>query len=98
MPSLEQVEELVNNCTQTWETLNGMNGILVTGPNGETVFLPAAGTRIEDNHVNEGIGDYESSTCFGGKGSYLLKFSSDDWFCTSLFYNYGGYSVRAVCP
>ncbi len=43
--SHEQQEELVENCSWTWTAQNGVNGILVTGPNGGTVFLPAAGGR-----------------------------------------------------
>ena len=47
MPSKEQIDELVENCTWEWTELNGVNGQLVTGPNGNTMFLPAAGLRIE---------------------------------------------------
>ncbi len=45
MPSWDQMEELRAECTWTWTTLNGINGRLVTGPNGNTLFLPAAGVR-----------------------------------------------------
>ena len=45
MPTLAQQKELLNNCTRTWMTLNGVNGTLVTGPNGNTIFLPATGYR-----------------------------------------------------
>ena len=41
MPSVGQMEELINNCSRQWTQLNGVNGILVTGPSGGQIFLPA---------------------------------------------------------
>lgn len=46
MPSQEQIFELFDNCTWEWTQVNGMNGQMVTGPNGNTVFFPASGVRI----------------------------------------------------
>ncbi|MBQ1487125.1 MAG: hypothetical protein IIZ44_11780 [Muribaculaceae bacterium] len=43
MPTTEQEKELYENCSSSWTTLNGVNGRLFTGPNGNTMFLPAAG-------------------------------------------------------
>lgn len=45
MPTLEEQEELLNNCTWQWTTRNGVNGYKVTGPNANSIFLPAAGYR-----------------------------------------------------
>ena len=42
MPSLEQILELKNSCSWQWTQRNGVDGYLVTGPNGNTIFLPAA--------------------------------------------------------
>ena len=43
MPTGEEMEELIDNCTWTWTTQNGVNGKKVTGSNGNSIFLPAAG-------------------------------------------------------
>ena len=43
MPTQGQQQELIENCTWTWTTINGVNGQLATGPNGNSIFLPAAG-------------------------------------------------------
>ena len=43
MPTLEQLQELCDCCTWQWTTLNDVNGLLVIGPNENTIFLPAAG-------------------------------------------------------
>ena len=45
MPSREQMDELLNNCTSEWTTENGVNGRRFTGPNGASIFLPASGYR-----------------------------------------------------
>ena len=49
MPNKEQMEELMNNCTSEWTTENGVNGRRFTGPNGASIFLPAAGYRWRDS-------------------------------------------------
>ena len=43
-PTGEQLKELVDNCKAEWTTMNGVNGCKFTGPNGNSIFLPAAGT------------------------------------------------------
>ncbi|MGM9746077.1 MAG: hypothetical protein ACI30H_03875 [Paludibacteraceae bacterium] len=48
MPTKEEWQELLDNCTWTWvEGYNGgeNNGYNVTGSNGNSIFLPAAGYR-----------------------------------------------------
>ncbi|MBO7610283.1 MAG: dockerin type I repeat-containing protein [Muribaculaceae bacterium] len=52
MPSIDQIQELVDNCTWQWTQRNDVNGKLVTGPNGSTIFLPAAGGRWDDSRSN----------------------------------------------
>ena len=42
-PTIEEWQELENNCTWTWTAINGINGFRVEGPNGNSIFLPAAG-------------------------------------------------------
>lgn len=47
-PSLSDIRELYNQCTFTWEyNDNNVYGCRVTGPNGNTFFLPAAGFKIQ---------------------------------------------------
>ena len=43
MPTETEVTELVNMCTWEWTSVNGVNGCKVTGPNGNSIFLPASG-------------------------------------------------------
>ena len=65
-PSLEQIKALVNNCSYTWTTQNGVNGGKFTGPNGGTIFLPAAGNRCDGEFYDVGSrGDYYHAACAG---------------------------------
>ena len=45
MPTGEEMDELLNECTWTWELKEGVKGYKITGPNGNSIFLPAAGSR-----------------------------------------------------
>ena len=99
MPTQEQCIELSNNCTWTWTMLNGVNGHLITGPNGNTMFLPAAGDRYQDK-----IGDLGS---YGQFWSRTLNSDSQYAAFILFLHSYGlsginandrsyGFSVRAV--
>jgi hypothetical protein len=100
MPSREQMDELVNNCTSEWTTEHGVYGRRFTGPNGASIFLPAAGYRWEDDLYNVGsYGIYWSSTLHGSSTYYAwyLYFSSGNVY--SNYYYRGrinGQSVRPV--
>ena len=87
MPTYDEMEELVDNCTWTWTTENGVNGYLVTGPNTNSIFLPAAGNRNGTSLYNAGSdGVYWSSTPIG----------SDDAF--NLGYVVNGHSISISGP
>lgn len=62
MPTHQEWAELVQNCTWEWTYLNGNTGFKVTGPNGNSIFLPAAG-RLYDNNSSQQNG-YENISGF----------------------------------
>ena len=65
MPSQADIDELLENCTWEWTQLNGVNGQMVTGPNGNTIFLPAGGERMGTNIFNVGeAGNYWSRSLY----------------------------------
>ena len=70
MPTIDQCRELLDNCTSEWTTQNDVNGRKFTGPNGGTIFLPAAGYRWYSGLGLAGsYGVYWSST-LGESGPY----------------------------
>ena len=63
MPTIGELEELNSKCTWRWTTKGGHNGYLVTGPNGNSIFLPAAGCLNGTSFDGMGEnGHYWSST------------------------------------
>ena len=102
MPTEAEYDELMNttNCTWTWTTQNGVKGYKVTSKkNGNTIFLPAAGSRNFDNPYARRFGYYWSSSLYTyySDEAYLVGFNSDrvDWYS---IHRCAGLSVRAVCP
>ena len=45
MPTATEMQELRDSCTWRWTSQDGVEGVLVIGPNGNSIFLPAAGFR-----------------------------------------------------
>ena len=98
MPTFDEQAELRNNCTRTWTTQNGVNGYKVTGPNGNSIFLPAAGYRGGTEVYDRGSRGDSWSSSLGSDGSYgacVLSFLSGGrgWSYGSRCY---GRSVRPV--
>ncbi len=94
LPSKEQLQELMYKCRWTWTG----SGYKVTGPNGYSITLPAAGFRHCDGSVsNVGSGgDYWSSTPDSSKDAWYLYFSSDGVYVDSYGGRCLGQSVRLV--
>ena len=99
MPTKSEQEELHNSCTWTWTTQNGTNGYKVTGTNGNSIFLPAAGCRYYTSLDYAGShGLYWSSSLDSGysRYAYSLYFYSGGVGWRTYYRSYG-FSVRAVC-
>ena len=96
MPTQEELQELYDNCIREWTEQNGVSGYLFTGPNGNSIFLPAAG---DSDLYNAGsIGYYWSSSLDSGYTSRAWDLQFDSVSCRmSYLSRYYGQSVRAVC-
>ncbi len=64
LPTASEIDELINKCTWTWTTQGRHYGYKVTGANGKSIFLPAAGWYSAGyGKTNEGdIGRYWSAS------------------------------------
>lgn len=97
MPSDDQFTELREKCTWTWTKENDINGYNVVGPNGNYIFLPAAGCYRDDSSGNVGsTGNYWSRT-----HSWYPYASSDIYFNSTYVKKtntnrFFGQSVRPV--
>ncbi len=100
MPTKAEQDELRTKCTWTWTIQGNVEGYKVTGPNGNSVFLPAAGYRYDSSLDRAGsYGIYWSSSLVSSDSNYAcsLNFDSSS-VCSDYGVRYGGRSVRAVCP
>ena len=98
MPTYDEMNELIDSCTWEWTSENAVNGYLVTGPSGNSIFLPAAGWRYGMALSYEGSnGRYWSSTPYISDtyNAYYLHFHSSrhDMSESNRYY---GRSVRPV--
>ncbi|MEE1090047.1 MAG: hypothetical protein UH103_01330 [Paludibacteraceae bacterium] len=57
MPTVEEGNELIEQCTWSWTTYNNVAGYKVTGPNGNYIFLPAVGYKGSTNPYYP-VGEY----------------------------------------
>ena len=104
MPTLEEMYELTQECTWTWVDNNGIVGYKVTSKtNGNHIFLPAAGFRVNDQLIDEDFfGYYWMSTPYEEEGAApslnkacFLDMCSYQFYCNwSLRRN--GMTIRPV--
>lgn len=104
MPTDAEWTELCTKCSLEWTTLNGVNGCKVTGPNGNSIFLPATGNRNDTTLRNTGNrGDYWSSSlkrpgpdvaCYTRFGSFFS--STNSCYNNSCYDRFNGKTIRPV--
>ena len=102
MPTDDEWTELLENCTRTWTSDyngTGVAGRIVTSKiNGNSIFLPAAGSRNDEDLGDAGYyGRYWSSsliTVFPDEAWFV--FFSSDYVDRDFFYRFHGLSVRPV--
>ena len=98
MPTKDEMQELVDICTWTWTSNEGNNGYDITGPNGNSIFLPAIGWRGESSLGSDGgLGMYWDSTPLENdpsSSSGLNFYNSGHLVVWS--YRYYGRSIRPV--
>ncbi len=99
MPTYDELNELRTKCTWTWITQNGVSGYNVEGPNGNSIFLPAAGFRNGSSlYYARSLGSYRSSTPIESSSynAYYLYFDSCSQYVYGSDLRHGGRSVRPV--
>ena len=85
MPTREDFKELINKCTWNYTTQNGKQGYKVTGPNGNSIFLPSMEYWSSSNLYDSNSIDSKESGYFSAKKIFYI---TDRYF---------GKFVRPVC-
>lgn len=99
MPTNTELQELSANCKWTWTELNNVKGYILTGPNGNNIFLPASGLRYGSGIFRDGTCGatwYCSSTPYSTSESYNLRFDESSHNAINTSYRYYGHTIRPV--
>jgi uncharacterized protein (TIGR02145 family) len=95
-PTKSEWEELYENTTNKWSTLNGVTGRLFMAKNGQSLFLPAAGNCNNDKLDRTGPrGLYWSSSYRYDIQAWYFHFDSGNYYLNGS-YRYYGFTVRPV--
>ena len=73
MPTKEEMNELMDKCTWEWTQISNINGYKVTGINGNSIFIPAAGRRSYQTELgpNKELG-YLTATQVNDANCYIF--------------------------
>lgn len=99
MPTIEQMQELKDNCSSEWTTRNGVYGRLLTSNhNGVTLFFPAAGYYYGSDLIGgEVYGNYWSRMLNTSSPDYAFYMTfKSDYLAFGICPRQYGFSVRAV--
>src|SRR5574344_303404 len=98
LPSFTEAKELVTKCTFTDETVNNVTGVRVTGPNGNSIFIPKAGYRVNNTVNAQAEAAYLWTRTINAndntRGATINLKNGDDTYGNALTYQ--GLSARAV--
>ena len=111
VPTRLEFKEAILKCTLKWTNRNGVNGLQVIGPNGNSIFLPRAPQRTETNFWAKETGYYWTSSQTGsfnppaeytesviiGVSDYIDYYNNYvGWWEADIAMKYAGLSVRPV--
>ena len=107
MPTYDEIKELITKCTWTWTTQDGVSGYQVDGPNGNAIFLPAAGYREGSALGSAGSRGFYLSNSHSSYATYSTRsndlvfriyFYSNGLQGMDTYFRYQGFTVRPVRP
>ena len=94
MPTWDELDELRRQCTWTWTKVNGVNGYIVKGKNGNSIFFP-----VEDKSITLwacNLGDDKRGGYYGV--AQIIRFSSSSYtWNNSGEDRWKGNFIRPVC-
>lgn len=104
IPTSAEFQELIDNCSSVWMTVNGINGRLFTsnkpGFTDKSIFLPATGDRYGNTTLSDlGVyGAYWSSSLYTVQpnGAMSLRFDESMVEIREYGHRFRGFSIRPV--
>ena len=106
MPTMTEIQELLDNCSIVRTQENGVNGrrftSRITGYTDKSIFLPAAGVYSGSSLLNPNYGGYYLSSSLNPDhpdyAFYIDYFSSGEVYLYDFGGRDGGFQIRPVCP
>ncbi|MDO4526227.1 MAG: PL29 family lyase N-terminal domain-containing protein [Bacteroidales bacterium] len=102
IPTREDFQELINECSWTWTNVGGVEGYEIKSKqegNTNSIFLPAAGSKDQYDIRNQGTtGWYWASVAFSSNDylSWNLTFNKDEGIQTTPLSRRSGFTIRAI--
>lgn len=99
IPTKADFEELIAVCTWHWIKYKGANGYKIVGPNGNAIFLPAAGYRSGKSLLDSGDGGNYWTISKPDTSDYIawgFGFSEQHYDISESCYRIAGHSIRPV--
>ncbi|WP_165155611.1 DUF1566 domain-containing protein [Parabacteroides sp. ZJ-118] len=100
MPTRNECMELITKCKEKWVEYHGVGGLLITGPNGNSIFLPAVGYKGEDIIGVAPKAWYWTASIHNSLfyDAYYLGFSNDNYgTMVNGAFRWNGAVIRPVC-
>ncbi|MBO7226758.1 MAG: zinc-ribbon domain-containing protein [Bacteroidales bacterium] len=98
IPTEYEARELIDKCTWISTNMNGIKGSKVIGPNGNSIFLPAAGYYYGNSHDSVTYnGRYWTSSPYNNRPNcaYYMYFSNDRHY-VNWYRRFQGHPIRPV--
>ena len=98
MPTMEEYDELYHETTFIWTKINGVYGRLLTGSNGNSIFMPATGFLLGDQFIGPGLGIYWSNSLqtVSLVSAWSLHFDWENCHVCATYERSRGHVVRGV--
>ena len=104
MPTQEQFQELIDNCTVEWIKMdNSIRAYLFTAANGKTLLMPAAGELNESTYSSNSFEYWSSDLYIAGlpannhcTNALVMRYRGNNQPEISGYLRYKGYAVRPV--
>lgn len=101
MPTVSELQELIDNTNNEWTQVNSVNGYKFTGSNGNSIFIPASGGRLGSSFRKQSINGYVWSSLLYNSVSnnvdvLVLKFDSGSISADIGLSRFNGLVVRPV--
>ncbi len=99
MPTIKEFEELIKNCNWESVTIKGIRGFKVTGPNGNNIFLPEAGSKWENKRERDQLEYWTNERGYYSCYNAMMLWGGNDYDKVDIITaeRHEGKSVRPVC-